>query len=96
MRSLFSFPIQIFPISSSLSPKAPSTFSTLLLLCLLVLEGLALRFWIGGSFTLLKLLPYLIVVGILTLIIGRGALREMVGQRENVEKRSGLKDKKSE
>ncbi|KDN40953.1 hypothetical protein K437DRAFT_258451 [Tilletiaria anomala UBC 951] len=70
---LRSLPLQI---SSLTAKRAP------LLISLIYLELLAARYWLGGpSMTLFKMIPWLLVGGVATLLTGRHALGDLRKER---------------
>ncbi|PWN87351.1 hypothetical protein FA10DRAFT_234490 [Acaromyces ingoldii] len=64
-------------ITPSLSLRSLTSSTAPLVASLVLLELLALRFWIGAGFTLFKMMPYLLGLGTLTILVGRSALGEM-------------------
>ncbi|PWN49484.1 hypothetical protein IE53DRAFT_388282 [Violaceomyces palustris] len=73
--------ILLLTLISSLKLKttSPTTKISSLLICILGLELLAVRYWIG--MTLFKMLPYLVTGGILTIVLGKGAMSDLRRRR---------------
>lgn len=68
---------QLPSITPALSLRSLTSSTAPLVASLVLLELLALRFWIGAGFTLFKMMPYLLGLGTLTILVGRSALGEM-------------------
>jgi hypothetical protein len=69
--------LQVSHIMPSLSMRSPSSATAPFLVSLCSLEALALLYWIGGGFTLFKMMPWLLLLGTVNIFVGRTALGEM-------------------
>jgi len=74
---LFSLFMQVSMIMPSLSMRSLSTATAPFLASLCSLEVLALLYWIGGGFTLFKMMPWLLALGTINIFVGKTALSEM-------------------